>query len=405
MNEDPNTPRPDDPTGPTEPDPTGPTEPDPTGPTEPMRSGDPLAGGSPPKGEAPPPPPPGPPPVKRLTRSSSDKLVGGVAGGLGRYFGVDPILFRIAFVVLTFAGGVGVLAYVGLLAFVPADDDSRVFGTGRGANLVGAVVLGILVLVLLGPPAFFIGPVLVPLALLIGIGLLLWRVAGGSLPSGTDPARVVARGALALLIGIAAVGAFVGVFALAALGGGTVLAVLAVVAGLALVVAAFAGGARWLIVPALVLVLPLAIVAAADIDVDGGVGERRYRPASTLELRPDYRLGMGELVVDLRDVELPAGRTDVHVQVGVGHTIVRVPEDACVSSDVEMGIGDAQVLDRRSDGVDVAFVQSAAPTAGAPQLHVDADIGVGALEVRRGDGPLSDRSWFDNAAEEQAACP
>ena len=51
-------------------------------------------------------------------------------------------------------------------------------------------------------------------------------------------------------------------------------------AGVALVVAAFAGGARWLIVPALVLVLPLAIVAAADIDVDGGVGERQYRPAT-----------------------------------------------------------------------------------------------------------------------------
>ena len=196
-------------------------------------------------------------------------------------------------------------------------------------------------------------------------------------------------------------------FALAALGGGTVLAVLAVVAGLGLVVAAFAGGARWLIVPALVLVLPLAIVAAADIDVDGGVGERSYRPASAQDLRPDYRLGMGELVVDLRDVELPAGRTDMHVGVGVGHTIVRVPEDACVSSDVEIGVGHAEVLDRTSDGVDVAFAQTAAPAAGAKQLHLDADIGIGALEVRRGDEPLYDRDWRNDgaAAEEPVACP
>jgi phage shock protein PspC (stress-responsive transcriptional regulator)/predicted membrane protein len=387
MSEDPHTPEPDPTTGPTEPT-TGPTEPT-TGPTEPM---------TPPKGDA--------PPVKRFTRSSSDKLIGGVAGGLGRYFGVDPILFRIAFVVLTFAGGVGVLAYIGLLAFVPADDDSHVFGSGRGANLIGAVLLGILVLVLLGPPAFFIGPALVPIALLVGIGALLWRAAGGSLPSGGDPARLVARGALALLIGIAAVGAFAGVFALAALGGGTVLAVLAVVAGLGLVVAAFAGGARWLIVPALVLVLPLAIVAAADIDVDGGVGERSYRPASAQDLRPDYRLGVGELVVDLRDVELPAGRTDMHVQVGVGHTIVRVPEDACVSSDVEIGVGHAEVLDRASDGVDVAFAQTASPAPGARQLHLDADVGIGALDVRRGDQPLYDRGWLDDAAaEEQVACP
>src|SRR6187397_3166492 len=115
---------------------------DDTAPTEPQH----------PKGEVPPPTSDG---VRRLTRSSSDKLIGGVAGGLGRYFGVDPILFRIAFVVLTFAGGVGILAYIGLLAFVPADDDSRPFGQRRDANMIGAVLLGIVVLLILGPPFFF----------------------------------------------------------------------------------------------------------------------------------------------------------------------------------------------------------------------------------------------------------
>ena len=132
-----------------------------TAPTEPQ----------PPKSDAPPPSEG----VRRLTRSSSDKLIGGVSGGLGRYFGVDPILFRIAFVVLTFAGGVGVLAYIGLLAFVPADDDSRPFGQRRDANVIGAVLLGIVVVIILGPPFFFVGPALIPIALLIGIGILLWR--------------------------------------------------------------------------------------------------------------------------------------------------------------------------------------------------------------------------------------
>src|SRR6185369_2435735 len=119
-------------------------EPDDTAPTEPQGGPDPKPDG-----------------VRRLTRSSADKLIGGVAGGLGRYFGVDPILFRIAFVVLTFAGGVGVLAYIGLLAFVPADDDSRPFGQRRDANMIGAVLLGILVLLILGPPFFFVGPALI----------------------------------------------------------------------------------------------------------------------------------------------------------------------------------------------------------------------------------------------------
>jgi phage shock protein PspC (stress-responsive transcriptional regulator)/predicted membrane protein len=369
-------------------------EPDETAPTEPQR----------PKEDV---PPPSSPDVRRLTRSSSDKLIGGVAGGLGRYFGVDPILFRIAFVVLTFAGGVGVLAYIGLLAFVPADDDSRPFGARRDANMIGAVLLGIVVLLILGPPFFFVGPALIPIAILIGIGILLWRASGGAGIRGGDPGRLIARAVIALLIGIAAVGAFAGVFVLAALGGGTTLAVLAIVAGVALVVAGLSGGARWLIAPALVLVLPLAIVAAADIRVDGGVGERQYRPVSVDDLRPDYELGMGQLVLDMRDVDLPAGTTKVHLQLGIGHTVVRVPEDACVSSDVQLGAGHAQVLDRSSDGLDVDFEQASATTTDRPRLEIDSDLGIGALEVVRGDDPLpSNRDgWWDDNVVDGPACP
>jgi phage shock protein PspC (stress-responsive transcriptional regulator) len=374
-------------------------EPDDTAQTEPLSTGDPL--GDSPKSDAPPPSSPG---VRRLTRSSSEKLIGGVAGGLGRYFGVDPILFRIAFVVLTFAGGVGVLAYIGLLAFVPADDDSRAFGQRRDANLIGAVLLGIVVLLILGPPVFFVGPVLIPIALLIGIGVLLWRAAGGK-PPGGDPGRLVARAVIALLIGIAAVGGFAGVFVLAALGGGTTLAILAIVAGVALVVAGLAGGARWLIVPALVLVLPLAIVAAADVRVDGGVGERSYRPATVQELRPEYKLGMGELIVDLRDVDLPAGTTRTKIELGIGHGVLRVPENACVTSDVRIGAGHAQVLDRVNDGLDVDFVQAAAPTGDAPRLEIEGDVGIGALEVVRGDDPLPRRGMWDAAELSGPACP
>ena len=327
------------------------------------------------------------PEVRKLTRSSSDKMIGGVAGGLGRYFGVDPILFRIAFVVLIFAGGVGVLAYIGLLAFVPADDGSSPLGKGNTANAVGVVLVVALALLIFGPPAFFLGPVLLPVAIVLGIGVLLWRASGGTI-SAQDPGRTAVRALVALLIGIAALGAAVGVFLLAALGGGTILAILAIVAGMALVIAAFAGGARWLIAPALILVLPLAIVVAADVNIDGGVGQRHYDPVNASELLPDYRLGMGELDVDMRRVRLPAGQTDMRVEVGVGHAVIRVPEDACVTSDVQIGAGQANVFHRGSGGLDVAYVQAATPASTAPRLHVDGDIGVGALEIVRGNDPL-----------------
>ncbi len=61
-----------------------------------------------------------------LTRSSEDRYIGGVAGGLGAYFNVDPALFRVGFVVVTvLSAGAGLLAYVGLLAFLPTDDGAH----------------------------------------------------------------------------------------------------------------------------------------------------------------------------------------------------------------------------------------------------------------------------------------
>ena len=125
-------------------------------------------------------------------------------------------------------------------------------------------------------------------------------------------------------------------------------------------------------------------------------------------MRSSYELGMGELVVDLRDVDLPAGTTRVRVDLGVGHTVVRVPEDACVSSDVQIGAGHAQVLDRSSDGLDVAFAQAAAPTGDKPRLQLDGQVGIGALEVVRGNDLLPsqrDGWWNDNPAVNGVACP
>jgi phage shock protein PspC (stress-responsive transcriptional regulator) len=89
---------------------------------------------------------------ERLTRATDDKVIGGVAGGLGRYFGIDPVVFRIAFVVLALAGGSGILLYVLAWLLVP-DDAGKVglprVGHDRGQKLVTAVLLGGGLLILL----------------------------------------------------------------------------------------------------------------------------------------------------------------------------------------------------------------------------------------------------------------
>jgi phage shock protein PspC (stress-responsive transcriptional regulator) len=335
--------------------------------------------------ETPPQTPPDETP-RRLLRSGGDAIIGGVASGLGRYFSVDPLLFRIGFVVLTLAGGVGVLAYLLLLAFVPTDGEERPGGTSKAAAVAGAVVLGCALVTFLGTPFFFFGPGLLVIGLVALAAVLLWRALGG--PHSDDPARTVGRFFVAFLLAIAVAGAALGVGLAAALGGGVVIASLAVAGGLALVATAFVGGARWLIVPALALVIPLGLVAAADIDLDGGVGQREYRPATMSELRDHYEIGIGELDVDLTELALPAGRTALDIDVGMGEGVVWVPSGTCVTSDVEIGAGAADVFDRDNDGVDVAFAESATPPAGRPVLHIEADIGLGVLEVvREGDLP------------------
>lgn len=61
----------------------------------------------------------------RLYRSRTDVILGGVCAGLAKYLGIDPTLVRLFFILITLAGGVGVLAYLILWIVVPQEDTFR----------------------------------------------------------------------------------------------------------------------------------------------------------------------------------------------------------------------------------------------------------------------------------------
>ncbi len=96
-------------------------------------------------------PTPSPAPTPRLVRSSIDRRIAGVAGGLGRYFGVDPVLFRIGFLLLVFAGGIGLLAYLAAWFAVPVGDGAtgvlRRDRDGRPGSRSGPAILGVALLI------------------------------------------------------------------------------------------------------------------------------------------------------------------------------------------------------------------------------------------------------------------
>ena len=76
--------------------------------------------------------------LRRPRRSTGDRKIAGVAGGLGRAFGIDPVLIRVAFVVLTIFGGFGGLLYVLGWLLLPADGDEvsaaeALLGRGRSS--------------------------------------------------------------------------------------------------------------------------------------------------------------------------------------------------------------------------------------------------------------------------------
>ena len=60
-----------------------------------------------------------------LRRSYTDRMLGGVAGGLARYFGVDPTLVRIAFAVLTVFGGAGLWLYLAGVLLIPDEGSDQ----------------------------------------------------------------------------------------------------------------------------------------------------------------------------------------------------------------------------------------------------------------------------------------
>jgi phage shock protein PspC (stress-responsive transcriptional regulator) len=344
--------------------------------------------------------PPEPPEPRRLVRPRSGRVIGGVCAGLGRYFNADPIIFRIGAVVLAFVGGAGLLAYLAALLLVPSEDSPNAAeGAPAGRNR-WLVIGGVIVLLLVTWPfllggGLVVAGLLIPFAFLVAVGVLVWWFATGEGPSG-DAGDVAKRAALGigilLLCGLIAIG---GAWAAAA-GGETVVAIVVIAAGAAIIGGAFVRPVRWLVLPAVALALSAGTVSAAGIDLDGGVGERDYRPASVLDLQDKYELGMGQLIVDLRRTDLPPGDVPLEIDVGVGDARVIVPRDVCVATDAHVRIGEIHTFQRTNDGIDVEYENLPDSPPRVTRLLVKANLGVGSLRIGHSEADLDlDRGRFD----------
>ncbi|VVB79643.1 PspC domain protein [uncultured archaeon] len=59
--------------------------------------------------------------IKRLYRSKTDRVIAGVCGGIGEYLGIDPVIVRLVWVLLTLCAGAGILAYILAWVIIPKE--------------------------------------------------------------------------------------------------------------------------------------------------------------------------------------------------------------------------------------------------------------------------------------------
>src|SRR3954447_14348061 len=151
---------------------------------------------------------------KQLRRSRSDRMVAGVSGGVGRYFDVNPVLYRVGFVVLALLGGAGILIYLAAALVMPDEgQDQSIVDRAlrerrkRPWQLIGLALVLVSAIVLVSQAHFWNGGFAWVLLLVAGVVLLtlgphVWseitavpgdEAAGalgppGGVPSGTAPA-------------------------------------------------------------------------------------------------------------------------------------------------------------------------------------------------------------------------
>jgi len=199
-------------------------------------------------------------------------------------------------------------------------------------------------------------------------------------------------GALTIGFGLLALGtaSVLDAVSLVQLGLEEYLALALVAIGAGLVVGAFVGRARWLALLGLLLVVPLAVTQVAGdlaLDVSGGVGERTVRVTDPADLDEGYRLGIGSLELDLRDLELEPGRTAVvEASVGLGELVVSVPPDVRVEGVARVRGGEVRLPDGSrfsGPGERAILVPGNEEEEGAGRVELRLDAAFGEIRVQR----------------------
>jgi len=359
------------------------------------------------------------PPLRR-----HDGILGGVATGLADYFQLAPWLIRLAFVVLTFFGGLGVLLYLaGWLVIPAAGADESIAenwlqGMGSGRSWIGAALIALAAIWLLTSLDIARSGLAWAVALLI-LGVLLYR---GEVPrdqSASDGAilteDLLAEPAAPLTPGTPAprqtrsrrqprprrprppsmlgrytlAAGLIGVGILALLDNAGVLfpdarhylALSLAIIGAGLLLGSVWGRSRLLIVAGIFIAFLMGVATIGNA-VDAFSDEvRTYAPVSFDEVATNYTMDSGTLIIDLTGVDWQNREIGINADLGAGQLEIQLPVDVTTTVNARAGVGQIDVLGRTSEGLGVGRSVTVEGPAGAGDITMTVRVGAGQVTV------------------------
>jgi phage shock protein PspC (stress-responsive transcriptional regulator) len=386
---------------------------------------------------------PGPPPamVTELLRPREGRMVAGVAQGLANRYNLPVLLLRIAFVVLVFAGGLGLALYAAGWFLIRSEDEAgtpaeRLFsGASTSRAWIGIGLVFLAALILLDNFTFLSTGMVWAVGLLV-VGVLLYT---GDLPrlvrsqgdeqegvqqvTTTDTVGTVGSGAVTttpsgtgsgggapptptptppvlpppakpretsylgrLTIGVVLIG--LGVLAILDNIPGIPIeaqprhyvALAVTILGVGLIVGGFVGRARWLIIPAAILIPTILFSPAFEYEWNNENFDRFYAPDSFDELESGYTQEVGNLVIDLTELPWAGEEIDLAASVDAGNLEIILPPGVGLEGEANVDVGRVAAFGRESSGLGSPGLTFDNPGPNGTVV-LDAEVDLGNIEI------------------------
>ncbi len=361
------------------------------------------------------------PPLRRY-----DGILGGVAAGLAGYFRLAPWLIRLAFVLLSFFGGLGILLYAAGWLLIPSTGtdqsiaDHWLSELGAGRSWIGAALIALAAIWLLTSLDITRWGLAWAVAFLV-LGVLLYRQETPPEESASRPAEAAA-GLPAPLVGPAdnqsqsprrsparrprqprqvrtpsmlgrytLAAGLIGVGVLALLDGAGVLfpdvrhylALAVGIVGIGLLVGAVWGRSRLLIVVGLFLAFLMGAATIGEA-VDTFTDEvQTYSPATFGEVSTNYTMDSGTLIIDLTKVDWQNRVIAIDAELGAGRIEVKLPEIVSAAVNARAGVGQVEVFGRSSEGFGIGRSASVTGPDGSGDITMTIRVGAGQITVNQ----------------------